>query len=345
MFFTPVPLQQATDRWTAAYKARRFEKLCEISLIQDFCCGIGGDLIALAAMRPACGWDVSPIATLLAGANLKAVGQTATLRTADVETAIPTVDEAWHVDPDRRATGKRSTTAEFHSPPPEVIDRWRSGSPNGAVKLAPATRAPEAWQREAELEWITCQRECRQQVAWFGELTQGAGQRRATQLHVPSAASEPVVADTFVGLAGLPCNTANQPGRYFFDPDPSLLAANLLGAFAAEHDLKSLGAGGAYLTGDAPLSQPLLQSYEVQDCMPLRTSAVSAYLAERGVGSVIIKKRGVPIDPNRFNHELKLRGDNTATIVLTRIDKRQVALIVMPLSSEPLGDEARELPS
>jgi hypothetical protein len=344
MFFTPVQLQQATDRWTAAYKARRFEKLRKTSLVHDFCCGIGGDLMALAAVRPACGWDVSPSTTLLAGANLQAVGRSATLRTDDVETAAPTPDEAWHVDPDRRAAGKRSTTIELHSPAPETIDRWRNDSPNGAVKLAPATRAPESWQREGELEWITCQRECRQQVAWFGDLADAPGKRRATQLHVRSAASDPVVAGSFVGQPELPCDAANQPGRYFFDPDPSLLAAELLGAFALEHDLKSVGAGGAYLTGDARLPQPLLQSFEVQDCMPLRTSAVSAYLAERGVGSVVIKKRGVPIDPNRFHHELKLRGDNRATIVLTRIGKRQVALIVTPLNREPLGDEAGSLP-
>jgi hypothetical protein len=324
----------------AAYKAQRFKELNGNSVIHDFCCGIGGDLIALAGKGAACGWDLSPIATLLATANLSAVQRSATVRTTDVQCATPPPNEPWHVDPDRRATGRRSTTPELHSPGPDVIDRWRAASPNGAVKLAPATQAPTHWLNEAELEWITCHRECRQQVAWFGQLAEAAGQRRATVLHARSRAGESLIAGSFVCQPGINCEIANGPGRYFFDPDPSLLASDLLGAFAAANQLKSLGAGGAYLTADEPCAGPLLQAFTVQDCLPLRTAAISAYLAERRVGAVVIKKRGVPIDPNRFNHQLKLRGENEATIVLTRIGKRQIALIVNPLSGDSIGAES-----
>ncbi|HEY1785907.1 MAG TPA: hypothetical protein VGG30_10175, partial [Pirellulales bacterium] len=45
MFFTSVALEQATDGWTAAYKAQRFGA----GRVIDFCCGIGGDLMALVA--------------------------------------------------------------------------------------------------------------------------------------------------------------------------------------------------------------------------------------------------------------------------------------------------------
>ncbi len=45
MFFTPVGLEQATDAWIAHYKAGRFPPSAPVA---DLCCGIGGDLMALA---------------------------------------------------------------------------------------------------------------------------------------------------------------------------------------------------------------------------------------------------------------------------------------------------------
>jgi len=333
MFFTQVHLEQATDREIAAYKAERFQQGGEQRSIQDYCCGIGGDLIAIAARGPAVGWDLSPIARLLAERNLEAVGARATVHEADVASLCPAGDDRWHVDPDRRVDGRRSTTLEHHSPGPEIIDRWRSLAPDGAVKLAPASDPPAAWQNEGELQWITSQRECRQLVVWFGQLATAPGQRRATLLiPVQSGAADSLPSSSsFTGVPDEPCNSTDEPGRFLFDPDPSLIASRLLGAIAAHHDLRSLGAGGVYLTGDSPLADPLLAEFEVQESMPLRTAAVAQWLAARRVGRVEVKKRGVAVDPEKFRRELKLRGDNEATVILTRAGKRQLAIIATRL--------------
>jgi hypothetical protein len=74
----------------------------------------------------------------------------------------------------------------------------------------------------------------------------------------------------------------------------------------------------------------------------LRAATVAGYLAARGVGTVEIKKRGVTLDPEEFRRNLKLHGDNAATVVLTRIGKRQVAIIAQRLP-EPSG--LNELPA
>ncbi len=59
MLFTGVGLEQATDEWVAAYKARRFPVSGEVV---DLCSGIGGDLQALAARGTARGVDaVTPL--------------------------------------------------------------------------------------------------------------------------------------------------------------------------------------------------------------------------------------------------------------------------------------------
>src|SRR5947209_8078448 len=50
MFFTSIGLEQATDEWVADYKAKRFA--ARSMMLADLCCGIGGDLLALAALGP-----------------------------------------------------------------------------------------------------------------------------------------------------------------------------------------------------------------------------------------------------------------------------------------------------
>ena len=44
-----------------------------------------------------------------------------------------------------------------------------------------------------------------------------------------------------------------------------------------------------------------------------------------------LQKRGVTVDPEKFRRDLKLRGDDAATLILTRIGKRQVAIVARRL--------------
>ncbi len=317
MFFTRVLLEQATDAWIARYKAQRFAA-AGASAIGDFCCGVGGDLLALAECGSATGWDLSDTACLLARTNLRG---RAAIHCGNVEQCTPESGEAWHLDPDRRAAGRRTSAVDAYSPGPELIERWLRANPCGGVKLAPATDAPASWQAGAELEWITRDRACRQQVAWFGSLATASGRRRATVVDRDGGHA------TLVGAADEVCLPTDEPGQFIFDPDPSALAAGLLGALAARHGWSSLGVGGAYLTGDARVDEPLASGFVVKDCLPLRPATVASYLAERGVGRVEIKKRGVAVDPEALRRQLKLRGDNSATLVLTRIGRREAAIV------------------
>lgn len=135
---------------------------------------------------------------------------------ADVTTFPLTEFEAIHLDPDRRATVGRTTFLEAYQPPKSTIDRMietmrvakpaPTSTPTGtvmplvrsaknveyaqdaemyprvAIKLAPGSTAPSDWEAHAELEWISRDRECRQQMVWMGHLTTIPGQRRATAI-------------------------------------------------------------------------------------------------------------------------------------------------------------------
>jgi hypothetical protein len=331
MFFTDVALQQATDRWVACCKAERFPTDHPVT---DLCSGIGGDLMALAGRGPAVGWERSPELALLAEANLRACDRAGEVRVADVAEHHPIADGWWHMDPDRRTDGRRSTRPQWHSPGPEVIEHLIAAAPHGAIKLAPATPAPQAWQEAAELEWISRDRECRQLVVWFGALARTPGQRRATAITTPSDEHAPptacrrsAAAGGFAGAPNIIPPLAPAVGDYVYDTDPSIRAAGLSGALAAALELAAIGPGASYLTSDRRVEHPLVTAFRVLEVLPLRNRALADHLHERGVGRLEIKKRGVQTDPESLRQRLRLRGDGAATLLLARQGVREIAIL------------------
>jgi hypothetical protein len=342
MYFTPVHLEQATDLCIATYKAGRLAGKARDLSIHDYCCGVGGDMTGLATRGAYSGWDKSPVACLLATANLELLAPgTGRIECADVSELTTGANEAWHCDPDRRPGGARTTTAQSFSPPPETIDRWRQSCSRGILKLAPATEPTKSWSAEGELEWISSGGECRQLVAWFDATASEPGRRRATRV-VQQACGDPL-GGSVVGEPDVACEASPSPKPYIYDVDPAVLAARLLGELARKVGLAALGAGGSYLTGDERVNHPLLQSFQVEQVLPLRTDAIAQHLAGQGVGRLEIKKRGVTMDLEGFRRRLKLHGDNEATVILTRVGKRQIAIIarrlpeaaVLPIAMSP----------
>ncbi len=331
MFFTPVGLEQATDEWVAAYKADRFNGLA--SPLADLCCGIGGDLLSLAALGPTTGVDRDPVAGLFAEANLAAVAGGAPIKSSriqvcDVESFDLAEFSACHLDPDRRPGGRRTTRVAAHDPPPEIIDRLLTNCQNVAIKLAPAAALPEGWADRAELEWISRQRECRQLVAWFGGLADMIGKRRATILNAEGGRRR-----TLTGQPDVEIPIATRVGRYVFEPDPAVLAARLTGALAAVHRLSVISAKAAYLSGDDSLSDAALGCFEVLDLLPLRLATIKKWLVARAIGRVEVKKRGVDVDPNRLAGQLCGDGDNEATLLIAPIAGRPTVIAAKRLVS------------
>lgn len=312
MFFTTVGLQQATDEVVAGYKADRFPSGSEV---WDLCCGIGGDLLALARRGPTVGVDRDPVAATCADANLRVItpgGQRhsgSRVVQDDAEQAAVATATAWHIDPDRRPEGKRTTRVALHEPGPKTIERLLALNESGAVKLAPAAVWPEAWNERAEFEWISRDGQCRQLVAWFGSLAHARGRRSATVLSRTGPR-------TIVGARPAQPAIGTRLGRYVFEPDAAVLAAGLCGALAAEHHLLAVAPKIAYLTGDAPLDDPALAAFEVLDVLPLDTRRLKAWLRQRQIGRLEIKKRGVTHEPEQLRRQLRVPGDEAAVLLL-----------------------------
>jgi hypothetical protein len=324
MFFTAVALEQATDDLTAAYKAARFAP----GTLVDACCGIGGDLIALARRGPVAGIERDPIRALVCEANLRATADPTSggLRTAvlaeEVEPRHVAEAAGWHIDPDRRATGRRTTRIESHEPSLETLEALLAANPNGAVKLAPGADPPAEWRERAELEWISRGGECRQLVAWFGSPAADAGRRRATVV------AEDGTAHSLVGLPDASTSAADEIGRYMFDCDAAVLAAGLVAATAARWNLRTVHAGSVYLTGDHLIkNDPALRCFEVLDTLPLDVRQVRGLLEARGIGRLEIKKRGVDVDVEKLRRALAMRGEAEGCLILARRGDRVTAVL------------------
>lgn len=324
MFFTPLGLQQATDQRIARYKA---ECLPENLPVADLCCGIGGDLIAMSRKSDAVGVDRDPIAALFAETNLRAhrSDRNDRVRCEDVDALSLSEFQAWHIDPDRRPSGHRTTKPEFHEPSPRTIDRLLEQCPNAMLKLAPAAEVPAAWARKGEREWITSQRECRQQVLYFGVLAREPGLRRATIL---LDSDEAVTAHhTFVGSPHRSMPYAPKMQTYLYEPSPSILAAGLSAALAEQLNLAAPNVSIPYLTADHRVDDPLVARFEVDAVLPFDLKRVKRALTERNIGHVEIKKRAADIVPESLAKKLKLNGDAHAVLFIFPLGRHITTVI------------------
>ena len=120
---------------------------------------------------------------------------------------------------------------------------------------------------------------------------------------------------------------AGRIDRYLFEPDAAVLAAKLTAALAAEHGLAVIAPGIAYLTGPAAIGDRALACFEVDDVLPFDLKRVRAAVRAGNIGRLEIKVRGVDQDPAELRRRLRAAGDGEATLLVTRLEARVVAIL------------------
>ena len=320
MFFTRQLLEQATDEQIASHKAARFPSGEGVA---DMCCGIGGDLLGLAARGPVQGFDRDAVAVLLAKANCRALGiEDASISEADVTGLGVGEFGAWHLDPDRRAEGKRTIRVENHDPGTETIEQFLRENRKAAIKLAPGTKIPEAWAKSAEVEWIGNRGECRQQMVWFDELARCPGERAAT-VFAPGASSPYTIRG--LPIKDLPVSPALR--RYVYEPHAAVLASHLTGILSERYNLPCVSPKIPYFTSDTLVSDPALACFEVEEVLPVDPKYLRAAVRDRKIGTLEVKKRGVRIDPDEVRRLINPRGEESATLIIVPVNKKVSGLL------------------
>ena len=319
MYFTPDGLEQATRLSVATHRAARLRAASAVSVI-DLGCGIGGDLVATArAGITSAGVDLDPLRVEVARANLAALGLEGAVSVADATLLDTSPFAVAFADPARRTGRGRTFDVEDWTPPWWFVEALLVR--DSCVKVAPGI--PHALVPDGvEAEWVSDHGEVKEAALWSGRLA--TTRRRATVIGLG-------------GLASLTDQDDPGPGRvrdvgaFLYEPDGAVIRAGLVTAVA---DIVSGGLMDghiAYVTADDQVRTPFARGYRVLERLPYREKPLKAALRERGIGRLTIKKRGVDVVPDELRKRLSLRGDDEATLVLTRVSGHGAALLVDPL--------------
>jgi hypothetical protein len=205
------------------------------------------------------------------------------------------------------------------SPPWSTVTALLDRVPTAVVKVAPGLdhdRVPAG----VEAEWVSMGGSIVEALLWGRGLS--ATWRRATL--VRDGVHE-VTADDDPGSAPV------GPVRgWLHEPDPALIRSGLMSLVAAGATL--IDPTIAYLSSDGPADSPWLSSYRVHDVLPFNLKKLKAHLRTRGIGRVVVKKRGSPIEPETLARQLRGPGSGSAVVVVTRVAGTPTVLVCDPLS-------------
>ena len=334
MLFTEAGLEQASRLSVAALHAGRF-RAAGIQQVADLGCGIGAESLAFASLDlNVSAYDIDEIAAAAATYNLAAFPN-AEVNCADVTALDLSSFESLFFDPARRElTGaarakavRKFDPAEF-SPNFDWVAQQARTKPTG-IKLGPGhphDGIPEPLVNQAggevEAQWVSVAGDLVELGLWFGALAR-PGIARAALLIDPQGRSHEFTS----GETSHQQAEVAELGAYLHEPDNSIVRSHLIGPLAESLRLTAIAPEIAYLSSTEIIESPWLRSYRVLDSMPFDRKKLKAYLRERGIGKLEIKKRGADIVPEVLRKELQLKGESAATLVVTRVGDAHRAII------------------
>ena len=283
------------------------------------------------------GVEADPVTAAMAAANAEAAGlaEEFTVECGDATAFdVGRVDGVF-CDPARRkaGTGRRIFDPNAYSPPWDFVVGLAERVPHTVVKVAPGidhALVPAG----AEAEWVSVDGDLVEAALWCGRLAEVP--RRATLLRGKEGPSV-----NASGSGGVPCHQLTGSGdveatvgparRFLYDPDPAVVRAHLVAELADTLDATLADPSIAYLYADAPVATPFARCLEVTDVLPFSLKRLRALLRDRRVGRVEILKRGSALEPEKLRRDLRLAGDEAASLVLTRVAGAPTALVCRPV--------------
>ncbi len=362
MFFTRAGLEQASAEVVAAHSARRFASIA--GRVADLCCGIGGDLIALADAVP----SVDSEATATGHEAERSYGNWVTPAASDASARVLAVDadadvlefavrnlavygrgavsavcadardvdlsgvDAVFIDPARRS-GQQRLRAGDSEPPLDWCFALAGRVPRVCIKAAPGI-AHELVLAGWEMEFVATGRALKEALLWSGDFATTS--RRATVLTSGTSGGQDegsdrgVMGATMLASDGPPL-VVSDPGEFLLDPNPAVTRAGLVAELGREIGGWQIDPMIAFLSLDRPVRTPFARTLRIIASQPWHERDVSRKLRELGVGSADIRRRGLAGDVEQIRRRLRLEGDRSSVIALTRRDDKPWCLICEPV--------------
>jgi hypothetical protein len=328
MLFTEDGLEQASRLQAAALHAGRFRG-AGISQVADLGCGLGAESMAMGAIDlNVRAFEIDEVTAALAVFNLGAFDNVE-VEQADITTLDLSQFEALFFDPARReldGKGERATRkfdpAQFSPNFNWVLEKART-KPTG-IKLGPG-HPHEAIAQDAEAQWISIDGDLVELALWFGEVKRPKVARAATVVN--STGRHEIVSETFESEPA----DVSPLKQFIYEPDNAVVRSHLIADLAREVGASLISREIAYLSSDKEIDSPMMRGFRVLDEMAFDRKKLKAYLRERNIGTLEIKKRGVDVVPEQLRKEMSLKGEIAATLILTRVGDDHRALIAQPL--------------
>ncbi|MCM1011698.1 MULTISPECIES: class I SAM-dependent methyltransferase [unclassified Brevibacterium] len=349
MLFTRDGLAQATRLPVAAHHAQRLLAAGRADgsdspvRIADLGCGIGVDAFAFAGLGAEVrAVDADEVTAAIAAFNLRHLPGAEVAHGLAEDAEVDDVDALWF-DPARRRVGRanaRGATAriadpdEFSPSLTWVVDRAAEAHAAG-VKLGPALDH-DLIPAGAEAQWVSHDGDVVEVCLYFGAARQRPGRsalvmgERTLLVH-----EDDVPATDEDGIGRL--------GEYLLEPDGAIVRAGLVRALTGPLQARRLNPSIAYLTTDvAPVGPAAagVTAYKIVDVLPAKIPSLRKELIARGIGSVVIKKRGADIVPDQVRRQLKLPKGERATLVFTRLGDKHVVLLTQPVTESGTAPES-----
>lgn len=339
MLFTADGLEQATRLEIAARHAQRF-RAAGIREVFDLGCGIGADAMAMAGLDlKVTAIEADEVTATVAGVNLRHwPGASVFIGTAE-GTQLPAGEGARHtaawLDPARRTPGvtdargrtRRVFNLDAISPTWATVQAIARTLPATGAKLSPSF-PHGAIPEDTEAQWTSLAGEVLECAIWWGPLVNRVG-RSALVIGANGRSWTVREADADVaGGAPSVASSMRQLGPWLYEPDRAVIRAGLTGALTSVVDGLELDSGVGYVTSARCVDVGYARRFAVVESMPLNVKALRAWLRDRDVGRVTIKKRGVTLDADELRRQLRLSGSVEMTLVLTRVRNHQVCLVV-----------------
>ncbi len=334
LWLTGDGLEQATADLVAEYRVARFSGCRQVA---DLCCGIGGDLMALARrcdIESLLAVDRDALHVAMAEANARVARPDVDLTTlvGDAESVDLGGVDGVFLDPSRRHGGRR-VGVDATSPPLG----WAVGLVEQVKRVGITTApgvdhdlVPVGW----ELECIAIGADLKENMLWSPTLATHA--RRATVLTDDSVASLIPVPGDPVALA-LP-----EPDMTIIDPNPAVTRAGLVQDLARQLGAAMIDERIAFLLVDQVVSTPFGRCLQVVDSMPWHERRVAARLRELGAGAIDVRRRGLAGDVDAISRRLRGSGSRSGgdqirpyTVLMTRLRDQPWAVIAEDPARNP----------
>ncbi|MGO3146713.1 MAG: class I SAM-dependent methyltransferase [Leucobacter sp.] len=343
MLFTQAGLEQASRMRVAELHADRFSQ-AGCRSVSDLGSGLGAESLAfLRAGMHVHAIEIDPLTAAFAEHNLtvqsdalrnKELASAATSAASAAEFAVQLGDattlelpytDGVFLDPARRSAGHRDTkrlaSPNDYSPTLDFAFEAARDARAGGVKLGPGldrSLIPE----DAEAQWVSVDGVLVEMGLWFGAAARSDARRVATVVQSRDESVHELTAKSDTEDAPV-----RELGEYLIEPDGAIIRARLIGLLGGMLDAGMIHEHIAYLTADRHVATSFGQVFRIVEELPSREKDLKRALQARGIGRLEIKKRGVDVDPAALRTRLRLKGEGSAILILSRSASKHIALL------------------